>query len=50
MAERNMADLAITMTRENRRSLKQIALYEEITVSALIRLWLQEYQENVEVR
>ncbi len=44
MAERNMVNLTITMTREERKALKQIALDKDITVSALIRLWLQEYQ------
>lgn len=44
MAERNMVNLTITLTREDRKALKQIALDKDITVSALIRLWLQEYQ------
>lgn len=49
MPERNMVNLTITMTREERKALKQIALDKDITVSALIRLWLQEQQE-VEVK
>ena len=44
MAERNMVNLTVTMTKEERKALKQIALDKDITVSALIRLWLQEYQ------
>lgn len=49
MSERNMVNLTITMTREERKALKQIALDKDITVSALIRLWLQE-QQKVQVR
>lgn len=45
MAERNMVNLTITMTKEERKALKQIALDKDITVSALIRMWLQEYQK-----
>ena len=46
MAERNMVNLTITMTREERKALKQIALDRDITVSALIRLWLQGQQKS----
>ena len=49
MPERNMVNLTITMTREERKALKQLALDKAITVSALIRLWLQE-QQKVEVK
>ena len=45
MAERNMVNLTITMTREERKALKQLALDKDITVAALIRLWLQEQQK-----
>lgn len=44
MAERNMVNLTITMTREERKALKQIALDKDMTVSALLREWLKEYQ------
>ena len=44
MAERNMVNLTITMTQEERKSLKQIALDKDITVSVLLREWLREYQ------
>ena len=50
MAERNMVNITITMTKEERKSLKQVALDKDTTVSALIRLWLQEYQEKIEVK
>lgn len=48
MAERNMVNLTITMTREERKALKQIALDEDMTVSALLREWLRAYQEKGE--
>lgn len=44
MAERNMVNLTITMTREERKALRQIALDKDMTVSALLREWLNEYQ------
>lgn len=44
MVERNMVNLTITMTREERKALKQIALDKDMTVSALLREWLKEYQ------
>lgn len=49
MPERNMVNLTITMTREESKVLKQLALDKDITVFALIRLWLQE-QQKVEVK
>ena len=50
MAERNMVNLTITMTKEERKALKQIALDKDMTVSALLREWLKEYkiQEGAE--
>ena len=44
MADRNMVNLTITMTKEERKALKQIALDRDMTVSALLREWLKEYQ------
>lgn len=44
MAERNMVNLTITMTWEERKALKQIALDNDMTFSALLREWLEEYQ------
>ena len=46
MPERNMVNLTITMTREERKALKQFALDKDITVSALVRLWLQERRDK----
>lgn len=38
MSERNMVNITITMSKEERKALKQIALNNDLTVSALIRL------------
>lgn len=46
MAERNMVNLTITMTKEERKALRQLALDKDMTVSALIRLWLKEQQKS----
>ena len=50
MAQRNMINLTVTMTREERKALKQIALDRDITVSALLREWLRAYQAKEENR
>lgn len=42
MAERNLVNLTITITKEERKALKQMALDLDTTVSALIRKWLSE--------
>ena len=47
MAERNMVNLTITISKEERKAIKQIALDTDMTVSALIRSWLQEHQKEV---
>ena len=43
-----MVNLTITMSKEERKARKQIALDADISFSALIRLWLQEYQKEAE--
>ena len=48
MSERNMVNLTITMTKEERKALKQIALDKDLSVSALLREWLKEDQEQEE--
>lgn len=47
MADRRMINLTITMTKEERKELKQIALDNDTTVSALIRDWLKRYKSGV---
>lgn len=46
MAERNLVNLTITLTKEERKELKQIALDSDISVSSLIRKWLSEYRKQ----
>ena len=46
MSDRNMVNITITMTREERKALKQLALDEDTTASALIREWLKEQIEQ----
>lgn len=50
MPIRNMINLTVTMTKEEKKELKQIALDNDITVSALIRGWLKKYKEEREKR
>lgn len=50
MAERNLVNLTVTMTKEERKALKQIALDKDTTVSALLREWLKEYQTKESVK
>ena len=45
-SERNMVNITLTVSKEERKALKQIALDNDITVSALLRLWLKEYKEK----
>lgn len=40
-----MVNLTTTMITEEHKVLKQIALAKDMTVSAVIRLWLQEHQK-----
>lgn len=47
MAERNMVNLTVTMTKEERKALKQIALDNDMTVYCLLRKWLEEYRAKV---
>ena len=44
--ERNLVNLTLTVTREERKALKQLALDKETTVSALLRQWLKEHIEK----
>ena len=42
MNERNLVNITITMTKEEKKELKQIALDLDMTVSALVRAWIKE--------
>lgn len=50
MADKNTVNITISVTREERKALKQIALDNDITVAALIRQWLKEHQEAKEIK
>lgn len=44
MAERNLENMTITLTKQEKKALKQAALDNDVSVSALIRQWLEKYQ------
>ena len=46
--ERNMVNLTLTMAKEDRKALKQMALDRDLTVSALVRDWIREHQDKTE--
>ena len=48
MAERNLENITVTMTKEEKKALKQAALDNDVSVSALIRRWLEKYQAEKE--
>ena len=43
MNDKNTVNITISVTPAERKALKQAALDKDISVSALIRLWLEEY-------
>ena len=47
MTDKNTVNITISVSREERKARKQIALDEDISVSALIRRWLAEYQDKL---
>ncbi len=44
MAERNLENITITVSKEEKKALKQAALDNDCSVSELIRRWLEEYR------
>ena len=40
--EKNLVNLTITMSKEDRKAIKKLALDRDTNVSALIRKWLEE--------
>lgn len=50
MAEKNTVNITISVTKEERKALKQMALDNDTTLSALIRQWLKEHQEVKEIK
>lgn len=50
MAERNLENMTITLTKEEKKALKQAALDNDMSASELIREWIAEYWEKQEVK
>lgn len=46
MAERNLENMTITLTKEEKKALKQAALDNDMSASKLIRKWIAEYWEK----
>ncbi len=46
MAERNLENMTITLTKEEKKSLKQAALDNDMSASELIRKWIAEYWQK----
>ena len=44
MAERNLENITVTMTTEEKKARKQAALDNDRSVSELIRRWLEKYR------
>jgi len=44
MNEKNTVNITISVTPAERKALKQAALDNDVSVSALIRMWLEKYQ------
>lgn len=45
MTDKNTVNITISVTPAERKALKQVALDNDMSVSALIRQWLEEYQK-----
>ena len=50
MVIKNTVNITISVTKEERKALKQAALDNDISVSGLIRKWLLKYQKEKEVK
>ena len=48
MNEKNTVNITISVTPAERKALKQAALDNYVSVSALIRMWLEKYQSEKE--
>ena len=46
MAERNLENMTITLTKEEKKALKQAALDNDMSASELVRKWIAEYWEK----
>lgn len=48
MTDKATVNITLSITPEERKALKQAALDNDVSVSALIRLWLKDYLEEKE--
>jgi len=48
MTERNLVNITVTMSKEERKAIRQIALDKDISVSALVREWIADYLNKAE--
>ena len=48
MNEKNTVNITISVTPAERKALKKAALDNDVSVSALIRMWLEKYQAEKE--
>lgn len=46
MAKRKLVNLTLTVTPEERKALKQLALDKDTSASALLREWIKEHLEK----
>ena len=46
MGAEKTVNITLSLSKEERKELKQIALDNDISVSALIRRWIEEYKER----
>lgn len=49
MNDKNTVNITISVTPAECKALKQAALDNDISVSTLIRLWLEKYQDETKV-
>lgn len=46
MSDRNFENITITMTKKDKKAIRQIALDNDCSVSELVRRWLSNYKNN----
>lgn len=48
MTDRKMVNMTITVSKEEKKALRQAAVDLDLSVSGVIRMWLEEYQYKKE--
>ena len=49
MAEKNTVNVTISVTKEERKMLKQIALENDVSLSGLVRKWISEWYKRKKI-